>query len=379
MNSRYVAATFTMLLAVSSLLVQARRERGGQRELQAPAGERPVKIDPAGDTVLPNGRLITPRSTYLRVAPHPYGIALSPDGKTLVTANSGTAPFSLSIITELQNAQPTVVQIPPGFKSPDADPASIYLGVAIAPDNRTLYASEGNNGCVGVWDLTTHRRLASLSLDDDFQGKRYTHSLTGDLKLSADGRRLHVLDFAHFRLVIIDTLSKRIVSSLLVGRMPFALALSPDGRHVYVCNAGTYQYSLVPDYDPKNARDTGLDFPPFGVPSKEAQEGATVSGKRIAGLGDPNVYESNSLWVVDVSDAAQPRIIAKVKTGILIGTRSIGGSSPGGVVAGRRRVYVSNAAQDSITIVDASSNQPEKTIPLEPAPPVRGLRGTLPF
>ena len=379
MNSRYVAATFTMLLAVPPLLLGARRERAGQAELQAPAGERPVKIDPAGDTVLPNGRLITPLGTQVKVAPHPYGMALSPDGKTLVTANSGTAPFSLSIITELQNAQPTVVQIPPGFKSPDADPASIYLGVAIAPDNRTLYASEGNNGCVGVWDLTTHQRLASLSLDADFQGKKYTHSLTGDLKLSADGRRLHVLDFAHFRLVIIDTLSKRIVSSTAVGRMPFALALSPDGRHAYVCNVGTYRYSLIPDYDPKDARDTGLDFPPFGVPSKEAEQGATVSGKRIAGLGDPNVSESNSLWVVDVSDAAQPRITAKVKTGILIGARSIGGSSPGAVVAGNTRIYVSNAAQDSVTIIDASSNRIEKTTALEPAASVRGLRGTLPF
>jgi len=378
-NSFWLAVLVGMLLTASLLQLKGRKERSGQVELQAPAGDRPVKIDPAGDTVLPNGRLITPRGTYVRVAPHPYGLALSPDGKTLVTANSGTAPFSLSIITEFQSSQPTVAQIPPGFKSPDADPDSIYLGVAIAPDNRTLYASEGNNGCVGVWDLATYRRLASLSLNDDFQGKRYTHSLPGDLKLSPEGRRLFVLDLAYFRLVTIDTVSRRIVSSLLVGRMPFALALSPDGRLVYVCNAGTYQYSLVPDYDPKNARDTGLDFPPFGVPSKEAQQGVALGGKRIAGLGDPNVPESNSLWVVDVSDAAQPRITAKVKTGILIGALSVGGSSPGAVVASKTRIYVSNAAQDSITIIGASSNRIEKTTILEPATSVRGLRGALPF
>ncbi len=378
-NSLWLAVPVAMLLATPPPLLQAGTERRGQAELQAPAGDRPVKIDPTGDTVLPNGRLITPRGTHVKVAPHPYGMALSPDGKTLVTANSGTAPFSLSIITELQSSQPTVVQIPPGFKSPDADPESIYVGVAIAPDNRTLYASEGNNGCVGVWDLATHRRVASLSLDGDFQGKRYSHSLTGDLKLSPEGRRLYVLDLAHFRLVIVDTLSQRIVSSIPVGRMPFALAFSPDGQHAYVSNAGTYQYSLVPDYDPKHARDTGLDFPPFGVPSKEARQGATVSGKSIAGLGDPNVPESNSLWVVDVSDAAQPQITAKVKTGILIGARSVGGSSPGAVVAGKNRIYVSNAAQDSISIIDASSKRLEKTITLEPASSVRGLRGTLPF
>ena len=37
------------------------------------------------------------------MAPHPYGLALSPDSETLVTVNSGTAPFSVSIITGLGN------------------------------------------------------------------------------------------------------------------------------------------------------------------------------------------------------------------------------------------------------------------------------------
>jgi hypothetical protein len=111
-NSLWLAVPVAILLATSPPRLQARRERSGQVELQAPAGDRPVKIDPTGDTVLPNGRLITPRGTYVKVAPHPYGMALSPDGKTLVTDNSGTAPFSLSIITELQSSQPNLVALP---------------------------------------------------------------------------------------------------------------------------------------------------------------------------------------------------------------------------------------------------------------------------
>ncbi len=378
-NSLWLAVPVAMLLATSSLQLQARRGIVPDPELRAPAGDRPVRIDPAGETVLPNGRVITPRGTQVKVAPHPYGLALSPDGKTLVTANSGTAPFSLSIITELHSPQPSVAQIPPGFKPADADPESVYLGVAIAPDNRTLYASEGNNGRVGVWDITTRQRLASLDLDGDFQGKTYAHSLTGDLKLGPDGRRLYVLDLAHFRLVVIDTQSKQTVSSLTVGRMPFALALSPDGRRAYVSNVGTYQYSLVPGYDAKRARDTGLDFPPFGVPSEEAEQGTTIMNKEIAGLGDPNVLESNSVWVIDVSDATQPRVTARVRTGHAIGERSVGGSSPGGLAAGRTKVYVSNAVQDSITIVDARSSRLEATVVLEPSELVRRLRGVLPF
>jgi YVTN family beta-propeller protein len=348
-------------------------------ELKAPAGDRPVKIDPAGETILPNGRLITPLGRHVIVAPHPYGLALSPDGKTLVTANSGTHPFSVSVITGLESAQPQVVQIPPGFKSADADPDSVYLGVAIGPDNRTLYLAEGNNGHVGIFDLATHQRLYSLSLDGTFQGKAYSNSLSGELKLSPDGRRLLALDLAHFRLAIIDTESKQILSSIPVGRMPFGLALSPDGSRAYVSNVGMFQYSLVPGYDPKHPKRTGLDFPAFGFPSREATEGTNVNGKQIPSLGDPNVPESNSLWVIDLADPAQPRVTAKIKTGLLVGEKSVSGSSPGAVVAGREKVFVSNASQDSITVIDAATNRVEKTILLEPAASVRGLRGVLPF
>jgi DNA-binding beta-propeller fold protein YncE len=376
----FAVGAFLLVFAGDSSGLWA-EQRGAHRSLllQAPAGTRPVRIDPAGETVLPNGRLITPLGKHVKVAPHPYGLALSPDGQTLVTANSGTAPFSFSILTKLASREPQVVQIPPRSGSPDTEPDSVFLGVAIAPDNRTLYLSEGNNGRVGVFDLITRQRLGSLSLDGTFQGKSYTNSLSGELKLSPDGRRLVVLDLAHFRLVIFEVPSQQILSSLPVGRMPFGLALSPDGQRAYVSNVGMFQYTLVPGYNPKDARHTGLDFPAFGFPSQEAEKGTTVNGKQIPGLGDPNVPESNSLWVIDIRDAAQPQVIAKIRTGIPVGKESVGGSSPGAVVAGRRKVFVSNANQDSITIINARTNREEKTVVLRPAPSVEGLRGVLPF
>jgi len=381
-RSRFVL----LLLAAASTLIgqpglpQARDIKSASNlELQAPAGNRRVEIDPSGESVLPNGRLITPLGRQVKVAPHPYGLALSPDGKTLVTVNSGTKPFSVSILTGLDSPQPQVAQIPPGFNSADADPESVFLGAAIAPDKRTLYVSEGNNGKIGIFDLVTHQRLFSLSLDGTYHGATYNNSLTSTLELTPDGRNLLALDLAHFRLVIVDTQSKQILSSIPVGRMPFGLALSPDGRRAYVSNVGMFQYSLVPGYDPNNPKRTGLDFPPFGFPSTEAKQGATVEGKQIPGLGDPNVPDSNSVFVIDIRDPAQPNVLAKVRTGAPVGDQSVGGSSPGAVVAGKKEVFVSNAGQDSITVLDAHTNQVRKTIVLEPAEAVKGLRGVLPF
>jgi DNA-binding beta-propeller fold protein YncE len=347
--------------------------------LQAPAGRLPVKIDPRGTTVLPNGRLITPFGKQVKVAPHPYGLALSPDGKTLVTVNSGTHPFSASIVTDIFGLAPQMTQIPPGFKSSDADPESVFLGAGIAPDNRTLYLSEGNNGKVGIFDLVTRQRLGSLSLDGEFHGKTYNHSLSGELLLSHDGKVLFVLDLAHFRLVVFDTNSKQVIASLAVGRMPFGLAVSPDGKRVYVSNVGTFSYALVPGYDAKHARDTGITFPAFGYPSKEAEEGATVEGKQMAGLGDPNVPESNSLYVIDVGNPSKPEVLDRIRTGLPIGGPVVGGSSPGAVVAGKRKIFVSNATQDSISVIDARSGKMEADALIAPASAVKKLRGVLPF
>jgi DNA-binding beta-propeller fold protein YncE len=382
MRPRYVLSVLIALLTFIGQveLPQARESQQISGSLlSAPAGDRPTKIDPHGESILPNGRLITPLGRQVKVAPHPYGLAISPDGKTLVTVNSGTKPFSVSILTGLDDPQPQVPQIPPGFDSADADPESVFLGAAIASDNRTLYISEGDNGRIGVFDLVTHQRLYALSLDGTYLGATYKNSLTGAILLTPDGRHLLALDLAHFRLVIADTQSKQILSSIPVGRMPFGLALSPDGKCAYVSNVGMFQYSLVPGYDPKNPGMTGLEFPAFGFPSPEAEKGAVVEGKQIPGLGDPNVPDSNSIFVIDIRDPAQPNVLAKVRTGIPVGERSVGGSSPGDVVVGKKNVFVSNAAQDSITILDARTNQMKRTVVLEPEVSVKGLRGVLPF
>lgn len=357
----------------------SRRSADANPELQAPAGNRPTHIDRNGVTVIPSGRLLTPRGVEVTVAPHPYGMALSPDGQTLVTINSGTAPFSISIITNLTSPHPTVVQIPPGFKSSDADPKSVYIGAAIAPDERTVYVSEGNNGRIGIFDLETHQRLGLMDLDGTFEGKEFHDSLTGDLKLSSDGHTLYALDIAHFRVAVFNVSSRAIIASIPVGYLPFGIALSPDGNTLYVSNAGMFRYSLVPGYNSRHPRQTGLAFPPFGFPSKQAEEGVMIDGKRIPGLGDPNTPASNSLWVIDVSHPGRPQVTAKIPTGIPVGPGSVGGSSPCGVVASRKYVYVSNASQDSITIIDARNMSVKRTVLLEPAPSVRGLRGVLPF
>ena len=373
------------LFAVCILLAPIRGSLGEDAQtpkptlLEAPAGRWPVKINPRGMTVLPNGRLITPFGKHVKVAPHPYGLVLSPDGKTLVTVNGGTNPFSASIITDIFGLAPHVAQIPPGFKSSDADPQSVFLGAAIARDNRTLYLSEGNNGNVGIFDLVSHQRLGSLSLDGDFQGKKYANSLSGELVLSRDSKALYVLDLAHFRLVVFDTPQQ--ADDLKPPRRPHAFWPGALPRRQAGLCLQRWNVQLQPrsELRPKEPTRHRPHIPGLWISLKEAETGATVEGKAIAGLGDPNVPESNSLYVIDVKNPHAPQVLDRIRTGLPIGDQVIGGSSPGAVVAGKEKIFVSNATQDSITMIDARSGKLEQNALISPATEVKGLRGVLPF
>ena len=71
--------------------------------INAPAGNRFVTIDKQGETIIPNGRIVAPVGKSIVVAPHPYGLTLSPDGNIAITSNSGTGPISITIIRNILN------------------------------------------------------------------------------------------------------------------------------------------------------------------------------------------------------------------------------------------------------------------------------------
>jgi YVTN family beta-propeller protein len=98
----------------------------------------------------------------------------------------------------------------------------------------------------------------------------------------------------------------------------------------------------------------------------------------VPGLGDPNAPESNSVCVVDVSSPAAPKVETFIRTGVPWGDQSYGGSSPSGIVATAGKVFVSNASDDSITVIDAAANRVEAEIPIR-IPGLETLRGVLPI
>ncbi|MDE3168381.1 MAG: bifunctional YncE family protein/alkaline phosphatase family protein [Acidobacteriota bacterium] len=351
------------------------------QSLGAPAGDRPAHRH-RDASLLPGGRIVVPLGEQHITGAGPFGLALSADGRTALTANTGPGRNSLSIFQLGREGtwQATHWNAPARSGDPDdgdlAGWRGVFMGAAIV-NNHSAWVSEGNSGNVSLFDWTAERRRAITLNTAGFRD-----SYSGDLAYDPERNILYVVDQANFRIAVIDGRTRQVIASVKTGRLPFAVALSPDHRRLYVTNIGMFQYRAIPGADPKHAAETGLFFPAFGFPSAAAVSGArrpTARGEvEVPGLGDPNVREANSVAVFDVAAPATSKLLTFVRTGLPFGAGVHGGSSPCGILATAENVFVANTNDDSITVIDARTNQVSGEIPLRIAG-LDPLRGVLPI
>jgi YVTN family beta-propeller protein len=347
----------------------------------SPAGKRYALRRPGAASILPGGRIIAPLGQQQITGPGAFGLAISPNGRHVLTANGGPNRYSLSILRGEKSGWLVKHVVAPRNEQEetgdgDDDWRSVFMGLAFS-GNGTAYASEGNSGFIRRVSIPGGDGKQFLDLDQE----GFSDSYSGDLAIDEQRELLYAVDQANFRLAVIDLQRKQVVSSVRLGRLPFAIALSPDKRKAYVTNIGLFEYRPLPGADPAKPRETGIEFPAFGFPSPEALAGVrrqTAQGPiDVPPLGDPNVREANSVAVVDVSNPSAPRVEAFIRTGLPVGESS-GGSSPSGVLATADRVYVTNGHNDTVTVIDRSNNTVTAEIPIR-IPGLEKLRGVLPI
>jgi len=352
--------------------------------VSSPSGSLYTQINKKGKTVIPNGRFITPFGRSIEVAPHPFGLTLSVDGTVAVTANSGTSPISISIIKNLKSAHPTVLQVPPGSSTDEGVLASVFMGLAISPDNKIVYVAGGQENKIYLFSVDSGVKLDSVDCSVSEKGEKTPDGYIGDMKLSKDGRYLYAVDQTLFRLIVIDTQQKKLIGSAKTGRYPFGVILSADNQKVYVANVGMFEYSKIGNIEAEKDYKKALDFPPFGYGSEEMKKGIRIDSLDIAGLGDPNVPESFSVWSFSLKNQAKPEIKAKIKTGVLVGETiegipAVGGASPNSLAVTDKYVFVSNGTNDNISVIDVIRDTIATEISLKLHPAVKQFRGVIPF
>jgi len=324
---------------------------------------------------LPSGRFVTPAGEFLRITNDPFGMALSPDGEKAITLHDG-----VFTIIELSTLQGTRV---PSYDNKISSPLAkgSFLGVAFSSDSKTAYLSGGDAGSVIVYDVENYVKIDSISLNGVVNGIDYEDSFTSDLLLNDSNNELLVLDRGNFRMARIDLTSRKIAASVMVGRQPFGLALSPDKKMAFVANVGVYSYPVIEGATPENYDSLMISHHPYGDNTKESIEGTVVEGRKIPGLGSPLNPDAMSVFTIDL---ATNKVISKFKTGHQIGqmvedAEVVGGASPNSIAVGSQYAYVTNATNDNISIIDHKNQKIVGHIPILVDTRIDHYRGLLPF
>src|SRR5437899_9678566 len=150
-----------MILIVLLLLVTS----AFSADYRVPARVRTANTSSA-ETVLPGGRLLTSTGQYFFTGPGTFGLALSPDGLTIASADGGPNRYSLTLLHSVEGSwQRRQLKTQQKVDADDEDDwRSVFMGLAFDGENE-LYAAEGNSGRIRLVDTRTGKKLRSFDLN----------------------------------------------------------------------------------------------------------------------------------------------------------------------------------------------------------------------
>lgn len=318
-------------------------------------------VVPGGRTILPNGRFLTPKGERLYTKENLWGVLGLAGGRTLALHDGGFTLFPSSGGSKA------------GVKIERKENAFCAV---LAEKRKEILVSTGDDGGLQILDADTLEVKATITA----KAGSFQHPYLNDLIVSKDEKLAYAVDIAHQRVLVFDLETRKMIEAVPGGREPYALAMSEDGKKLFVANIGLFNYSLIPKAADGSTR---LTKPPFGFPSKEAEKGVQMEGRFVPGLGSPYVADSQSVWAYDLAQPREPKVSQKIKAGLMIhapadGGKAVGGSAPNDLLIHKGRLYVSCANNDRVEAYDAKTLKLVASIKLTPSPALSRYRGVIP-
>jgi 6-phosphogluconolactonase (cycloisomerase 2 family) len=165
--------------------------------------------------------------------PFPLGIAVAPNGRTIYVSAAGDD--TLRVFRVESNGQLTLLSVVPSG-------AEIPKAVAVTPDGRFVYVSHGGSTDQIPRDLTGF----ALGTDGSIQNQvaRVTNGINGgEASITPDGRFIYVVAGGSNRVFGYQIGSDGSLTPIpgqpfLTGEAPLGAAVSPDGRWLFVAHFG---------------------------------------------------------------------------------------------------------------------------------------------
>ena len=278
---------------------------------------------------------------------------------TVATLPLPPPPGAIAYVTE--SDQVDVIDTASGKVVGSAPAPGFAAGIAITADGNEAYVA--TSGHILLFDITgVIPKLipTNLPAGDNPRG----------IAISPNGKRVYVADYDTGDVLVIDTSSNTELAPVHLGpgNYPWDVAVTPNNEFVYVVSANTTSFSVI---DTTNDNDTLLALPPNNLTSTPLNPpaGTGVAGVAIAPDGlHAYITTGGGLMSVDAStNALAPTIIA---TGTAFSGITFG-NVPGLGVRG----YLAESNADKIAVFDPNSSPPAivDTFALAASPDPSGL------
>ena len=296
-------------------------------------------IDPATQAVI----------ATVKVGKRPRGLKISPDGKMLYVALSGSP-----------NAPPGVDEktLPPPDRSADGigevDLATntltrvIHAGndpeqVDISLDGSRLYVANEDTAQVSVVDVKTGSIVATAKVGEEPEG----------VTLRPDGKVVYVTSEEDGDVAAIDTATNTVLTRIPVGHRPRAIGFLPDGSRAFVTLENDAAIAVIDSQRHVLVQTIQLADP------------ASTPRPRPMGIA---VRADGTMLYVTTGSFGQLFLIDPAKNqpagSLAVGQRPWGvGLAPDG-----KTVFTANGPSNDVSIVDVTTQQVVKKIPVGTRP-----------
>ncbi len=310
-------------------------------------------------------------SVFLGNNVNPHMAMMSPDGRYVVTGGTRANKAFIIDVRTLQLVKAIPVDIAPEHLSfspdsrwyyqgnPDGDSISVIdmvsltkiktipgfvepLNVTFLPDGSKAYVGNYGAHWVGVVDVRRHELLKKIQVANvPGVAKLDPDKYLGEIKginmaaLSNDGKLLYAADGDLGVVGVIDPIEDKVVKVIRVGKDPWRIYLSHDGKYGITPNNGDETISVIDLQAGKVAAtlEAGPDMTGVNFAAGKAFVISSTSGFVY-------VYDMNSL---------KPAGRLKIGTNIQLETATTDTSDS--------KLYLADSTENAVVIIDAKTNQ----------------------
>lgn len=326
----------------------------------SPEALRHAGIDPSGHkAVLPNGRAITPVGNRINTGDFPIGIAVSADETRAYVTHNGDGSRALMVLD---------LTVLPQTKEPFLAPStailqtialgSTFRGVTLTKDGKTLIVGGGSKAKLHFFDVLENGTLLVPWSSLELAG------YISDVELMPDGKSVLAVSNTNSKIYVVDLESRTIVKTLetkgaypydiivssdsktlwasnmaastvtavsmddgdtvtiKVGKGPEVMAMSPDGKHLYVACSDADAVYVIDTLQKKVINVFDISHDP------QSLKHGNVNGLSISEDGNTLFVTSAGHNRLDLVDSSSGKVKGSIPTGwypteVFVGTKGL--------------------------------------------------------